>query len=135
MIKCGVHCKNLKLQVGDYHLKTHMFSIDMGGWDIVLGAEWLRTLGPITMDFKELYLRFTHDSHTYTLKGICADPYKIISSHRMEKLLKKGHSRIIAQFSDIQFLDSPTQEVYTELQLVLNKHQQVFEIPKNLPPS
>ena len=50
-MKCGGRCENVKLQMGDYHLKTCMFAIDMGGCDIVLGAEWLRTLGPITMDF------------------------------------------------------------------------------------
>jgi hypothetical protein len=37
-IKCGGHCENVHLQIGDYHLKSHMFSIDMGGCDIVLGA-------------------------------------------------------------------------------------------------
>jgi hypothetical protein len=53
-MKCGWRCENLCLQIGDYHLKSHMFSIDMGGCDIVLGADWLRTLGPILMDFKDL---------------------------------------------------------------------------------
>jgi hypothetical protein len=50
-MKCGGHCENVCLQIGDYHLKSHMFSIDMDGCDIVLGADWLRTLGPILMDF------------------------------------------------------------------------------------
>ena len=40
--------------MGNYHLKTHMFSIEMGHYDRVLGEEWLWTLGPITMDFKDL---------------------------------------------------------------------------------
>jgi hypothetical protein len=53
-MKCGGRCENVYLQIGDYHLKSHMFAIDMGGCDIVLGADWLRTLGPILMDFKEL---------------------------------------------------------------------------------
>jgi hypothetical protein len=53
-MKCGRHCENVRLQIGDYHLKSHMFAIDMGGCDIVLGAEWIRTLGPIIMDFKDL---------------------------------------------------------------------------------
>jgi hypothetical protein len=38
-IKCGVFYENVKLQMGDYDLKTHMFSISMGGCDIVLGVE------------------------------------------------------------------------------------------------
>ena len=50
-MKCEGCYENIKLQMGDYDLKTHMFAINMGGFDIVLGAEWLCTLGPITMDF------------------------------------------------------------------------------------
>jgi len=48
-------CENMRLQEDNYHLKTHMFATDMGGCDIVLGEKWLHTLGPVNMDFKELY--------------------------------------------------------------------------------
>jgi hypothetical protein len=58
-MKCGGSCENVHLQISDYLLKSHMFSIDMGGCDIVtLGEKWLRTLGPILMDFKELTMKF-----------------------------------------------------------------------------
>jgi hypothetical protein len=50
-MKCGGRCENVCLQIGDYHLKSHMFAIDMGGCDIVLGADWLRTLGPVIARF------------------------------------------------------------------------------------
>jgi hypothetical protein len=57
-MKCGGRFENVHLQIGQYHLKFHMFAIDMGGYDIVLGVEWLRTLGPINMDFKDLTMQF-----------------------------------------------------------------------------
>jgi hypothetical protein len=95
-MKCGGHCENVCLQIGDYSLKSHMFSIEMGGCDIVLGVEWLHTLGPITMDFKDLYMSFQQDGHHYTFQGIMTGSLKIVSSHCMEKLLKKGHSSIIS---------------------------------------
>jgi hypothetical protein len=57
-MKCGERCENVRLQIGQYNMKSHMFAIDMGGCDIVLGAKWLRTLGPILMDFKELTMQF-----------------------------------------------------------------------------
>lgn len=104
MIPCGVHCENVGLQLGYYHLKTHMFSIDMGGCDIVLGVEWLYTLGPVTMDFNELYITFTHKYHTGILKEIWDGSPEIISSHRMEKLLNKCHLGVVAQFKSIQVL-------------------------------
>jgi len=79
-MKCEGHCENIKLQIGEYHLKTHMFSIEMGGCDIVLGVEWIRTLGPIKMDFQELLMRFKQNKHTYT-GGLKAGAPTIISSH------------------------------------------------------
>jgi hypothetical protein len=57
-MKCGDQCENVRLQIGHYSLKSHMFSIDMNGCDIVMGVEWLCTLGPITMEFKELTMSF-----------------------------------------------------------------------------
>ena len=57
-MKCGGCFENVRLQIGDYHIKSHMFSIDMGGCDIVLGVEWIRTLGPILLDFNKLTKEF-----------------------------------------------------------------------------
>jgi hypothetical protein len=53
-MKCGGRYENVPLQIGQYHLKSHMFSIDMSGCGIVLGDEWLHTLKPITMDLYNL---------------------------------------------------------------------------------
>jgi hypothetical protein len=57
-IKCGGCFENVHIQIGHYHLKYNMCSIKMGGCGIVLGVEWLRSLGPILMDFKELTMQF-----------------------------------------------------------------------------
>jgi hypothetical protein len=84
-MKCGGRCENVHLQIGDYHLKSHMFAIDMGGCDIVLGADWLRTLGPILMDFKELTMQFNQEGQRYKFQGITVSSPEIISSHRMER--------------------------------------------------
>jgi hypothetical protein len=94
-MKCGGRCENVRLQIGDYHLKSHMFSIDMGGCDIVLGADWLRTLGPILMDLKDLTMQFDQEGHQYKFQGITISSLEIISSHHMEKMLKKVHSGVI----------------------------------------
>jgi hypothetical protein len=132
-MKCGGRCENMCLQVRDYHLKSHMFAIDMGGCDIVLGVDWLRTLGPILMDFKELTLQFDQEGHQYKFQGIIFGSPEVISSHRMEKLLKKGHYGVIAQLHAIQATETPP--VLQDLQALLSKHQMVFSTPQGLPPS
>jgi hypothetical protein len=132
-MKCGGRCENVRLQIGDYNLKSHMFAIDMGGCDIVLGAEWLRTLGPILMDFQNLTMQFDQGGHKHKFQGITTGSPEIISSHRMEKLLKKGHSGVIAQLHAIQATEIPP--VPQDLQAILSKHQTVFSTPQGLPPS
>jgi hypothetical protein len=101
-MKCGGCCENVHLQISEYHLKSHMFAIDMGGCDIVLGADWLRTLGPILMDFKTLTMQFDQEGHQYKFQGITPSSPEVISSHRMENLLKKVHSSVISQLHAIQ---------------------------------
>eukprot|EP00253_Pinus_taeda_P017311 PITA_17311 len=134
-MKCDGCCENVKLQMGDYQLKTHMFSIHMGRCDIVLGAEWLRTLGPITMDFQELYMSFKQNNSTRTLRGLQAGAPSIISSHRMEKLLKKGHHQVIAQFNAIQVVEPNSLPIHPEMQQIINNHLAVFDKRHELPPS
>jgi hypothetical protein len=107
-MKCGGHCENVCLQICDYHLKSHMFAIDMGSCDIVLGADWLRTLGLILMDFKELTMQFDQKGQKYKFQGITVGSPEIISSHRMEKLLKKGHSGVISQLHAIHATETPS---------------------------
>ena len=126
-MKCGGRCENVCLQIGDYHLKSHMFAIDMGGCDIVLGADWLRTLGPILMDFKELTMQFDQEGHQYKFQGITVGSPEIISSHHMENLLKKNYSGVIAQLHAIQETKTPL--VPQDLQSILSKHHMVFSTP------
>jgi hypothetical protein len=132
-MKCGGHCEKVFLQIGRYHLKSHMFSIDMGGCDIVLGVEWICTLDPITMDFKNLTMKFQQEGQQYKFQGITIGSPEIISSQNMEKLLKKGHSCIISQLHSIQSVETPV--VHLDLQSILSQHHVVFQNPQSLPPS
>jgi hypothetical protein len=104
-----------------------MFSINMGGCDIVLGVDWLRTLAPILMDFKDLTMQFDQEGHQYKFQGITTSSPEIISYHLMEKLLKKGHSSVITQLHAIQATE--THFVPQDLQAILSKHQLVFSTP------
>jgi hypothetical protein len=91
------------------------------------------TLGPIIMDFKELTMQFNQEGHQYKFQGIIVGSPDIISSHCMEKMLKKGHSGVISHFHAIQATKTPSMP--QDLQSILYKHQLVFSTPHGLPPS
>jgi hypothetical protein len=105
-----------------------MFSIDMGGCDIALGFELLRTLGHILMDFKELTIQFNQEGKQYKLQGITTGSHDIINSYRMENILKKGHFGIIAQIHSFQEFKTPL--VQPDLHASSLNIKLIFSLPK-----
>jgi len=80
-------------------------------------------------------MSFKQNDHMHTLCRLQAVTPSILSSHQMEKLLKKGHHGVISQFNAIQAFEPPTLHIHPEMQQVLNNHLQVFDKPHELPPS
>ena len=88
-INCYGKCHNIKLTKGEYVLNSPMLSILMGGADVVLGVQWLQSLGTIAFNFQELFLNFFSEGKEVELRGIFGNPGNIIISNVMTKLLKK----------------------------------------------
>jgi hypothetical protein len=68
-----------------------MIVIQMGGVDVLLGVQWLQSLGTMALNFQDIFMIFSSYEKEIELRGIQGKPYKVISSNNMTKLLKKGH--------------------------------------------
>ena len=79
-LPCKGKCRNVHISIGYYKLRSNMFSFPLGGFDVVLGAQWLRTLGPILWDFVELWMQFSINGEKHTLKGLQPGSLSIINS-------------------------------------------------------
>ena len=77
--------------MGEYLLDSLMISIQMGGIDVVLGLQWLQSLGKMALNFKDILMIFSLDGKEIELRGIKGKSPKVINSNIMTKLLKKGH--------------------------------------------
>lgn len=115
--------------------KPTCFPFEINGCDIVIGVEWLRTLGPITIEFQELYMRFKKNGNTHTMRGLQVGSPTIINSHRMENILRKGHNGIVALFNAIHEIKSNPLQIHCDMRQVLDCHQQALKKPKDLPSS
>jgi hypothetical protein len=51
-IPCEGLCAALPIQIGDEHFAINFYIIPLSGYQVVLGCQWLRTLGPIIWDFE-----------------------------------------------------------------------------------
>ena len=83
-------------------------SIAQENADVVLGIQWLQSLGTVAFNFQELFMKFLLEGKEIELRGITGKPGKVISSNGMTKLLKKGHQGIIAQLCSLDVQTSKT---------------------------
>ena len=74
---------NIKLGMRDYNLLSPMYDIPIGGVDVVLGIQKLGTLGTLSTNYTELFMRFELEGIQYELKGLKSPPSYIINSYRM----------------------------------------------------
>ena len=105
-----------------------MFSFPLGGRYLVLGAQWLHTLGPI-------WMQFSISRKKHTLKGLQPGFVSIISSHRMENILKKDSHGVIAQLHFIHMQPLGVSTTPLDLQQILDRYACVFAEPVGFPTS
>ncbi|KAK0581846.1 hypothetical protein LWI29_018689 [Acer saccharum] len=71
-------CLNVPIKLQRVTFIIDFFILPLEGFDIVLGTQWLRTLGSIEWNFEKLYMSFLWDSKKVTLKGINAVHNKVV---------------------------------------------------------
>ena len=121
--------------MGEYVMNSPMNSIPMGGADVVLGIQWLQSLGTVAFNFQELFMKFSLEGKEIELRCITTKPGKVISSNGMKKLLKKEHQCVIAQLCSLDVQTSKP-SIPQDIQRIIDKNSKVFEdIPKGLPPT
>jgi hypothetical protein len=76
----------------------------MGGVDVVLGVQWLQSLGTMALNFQDHFMRFSSEGKEIDIRGIQGKTSKVIISKIMIELLKRGKHGVIAHLSstDVQ---------------------------------
>lgn len=99
---------------------------------MVLGIQWLSTLGPVLWDFQHLQMQFSVSGRKLILNGETATDVRIVDAKKMQHLLNKQPSGLMAQLCSIQPV--PTREVPSDLLQILHTFQDIFMEPNLLRP-
>jgi hypothetical protein len=84
-INCLGKFHKINLTMGEYVINSPMISIPMGGVDVVIGVEWLQSLGIVAFNFQELFMKFSLEEKEFELRGITWKPITVVSSNDMTK--------------------------------------------------
>lgn len=123
-------CKGVELQIQEVRITSDFVVLEPGCADIVLGVQWLRTLGKCEVDWEEQELSFLTDKGRVTLKG---DPrlhqYSVQKSLSQEGLWMEQNPTFY-----ITEMDTTSTVVHPLISSLLEEFNGVFHEPTELPP-
>ncbi|XP_042952144.1 uncharacterized protein K02A2.6-like [Carya illinoinensis] len=122
-------CNAVKVKMQGTSFKTSLYLLDLAGCDVVLGVQWLETLGPITWDFSKLLMSFRQEGKLIELQGLRLKPSVVEDGHKMPK--GKG---VLLQIMAVTEGGKEQIKLEADVTQVLEEFQGVFNEPKGLPP-
>ncbi|XP_031478539.1 uncharacterized protein LOC116249553 [Nymphaea colorata] len=128
-LPCEGRCKDLELVMNKVPFKVDVFVLPLGGVDIVLGIQWLETLGVIHWDFANLRMSFTKDGDeervTLTATNSSVKPRAALKA----LVAQQPAFWLVAMATDVPAKEEPTEIVPIEIQHVLKDFIDLFEEP------
>ncbi|XP_075650145.1 uncharacterized protein LOC142620705 [Castanea sativa] len=133
LIRIKGECRDLLIQMQGKDFLVDLHVLNLRGCDVVLGTQWLSTLGLISWDFKHLEMGFMYQGNKMWLKGVKSKGSVIQDGDQFFKQpIQKGLLlQIVSQHLDSSLAQ---QLVHPMVQPVLEEFAAVFEEPKGLPP-
>lgn len=68
-LQCIGICLDTPIKIHDHTFDTPLYVLPIQGVDVVLGVQWLQTLGPFVSDFTIPSMRFSHNDQLITITG------------------------------------------------------------------
>ncbi|XP_033138269.1 uncharacterized protein LOC103844839 [Brassica rapa] len=127
-------CKAVTFRLAETEFISDFIALELGMVDVILGIQWLETLGKCEVDWKKQELSFVYQGHRVTLFG---DPHLHCSSISLKSLSPisnaetRGREALLFSASEV----TPSiPEIPRKLQSLLDEFDHVFAMPTGLPP-
>jgi hypothetical protein len=90
-VECLDIVPDLEIKLGNYTVRDTFYVVDLSDTDVVLGVQWMITLGKITTNYQTLEMGFRdRDGKKVVLRGMSTGAPKTVLARRMERIFRHG---------------------------------------------
>ncbi|KAL1213452.1 RNA-directed DNA polymerase-like protein [Cardamine amara subsp. amara] len=129
-------CRQAKLEMQGYTVSTSFLPLKLGNADIIMGVQWLETLGDVLVNWKEQRMRFSQGKVMVTLRGdpsLCNGP---VSLKTLWRALRDDGEGVIVECAGLGPLGAERDTLESpEVGAILAEYEGIFREPTGLPPS
>ena len=136
-LECTTICEAVPISIQDIEFTVELYVLPIVGANVVLGVQWLKTLGPILTDYNSLYMQFFYQNSLVKLKGESEEKLGLLNHHQLCRLY---HTQEPVSYFHITVLTEPHTSPSTPppfpqpIQDLLQKFSALFQEPQGLPP-
>lgn len=135
-LQCTTMCRDVSLQLGQHDFHLDLFVLPISGAELVLGVQWLKTLGPIVTDYDQLTMSFTFNGSSVHLKGVPKPGPSEANLHQLQRMVDTHAIDTCVQFQLFTPEEPPSSPATQDNRVskVLNKYTKIFQPYSTLPP-
>ncbi|XP_042059609.1 uncharacterized protein LOC121804134 [Salvia splendens] len=139
-LECKSMCKGMHWLLRGTPFVTDVLLLPLGSCDMVLGIQWLETLGVIQWDFKNLTMDFTLNGRRHLVRGGHNElQVHKVSEKEMSKLLTHTEGIQVTDEGSTTLLSVEQSEeaevsIPSSIQQLLEEQKNIFVEPSSLPP-
>ncbi|KAJ4788261.1 polyprotein [Rhynchospora pubera] len=130
-------CQNLSFQLQGTEFSGDLRVLEIQGYDVILGMDWLSQFGLMTVDWNQgaLYIKHQGQDVKLQVENISAEVHICQQEFNLQKEAKKGSEIFIAHLFASELVEGKQLQVSSPLvQHVLDSFADIFQEPSSLPP-
>ncbi|KAH1250154.1 hypothetical protein GmHk_05G013373 [Glycine max] len=81
-LECNTICEEIPVTIQAHNFHVDLYVLPISGANVVLGVQWLKSLGPVLTDYNTLLMKFFHNGGLITLQGDMDASLTSLSSFR-----------------------------------------------------
>ncbi|XP_028554071.1 uncharacterized protein LOC114580489 [Dendrobium catenatum] len=133
--RCSGQCKGVTLTLQGEETVQDFLLLDLGSTDVILGMQWLQSLGEMKVNWKKLYMEYGKGSRKVTLQGDPSLCRARVALKSIFKTLRDEGEGYLIELQQVGREEEREPEVIPEvIQDLLQQHSSVFQMPQGLPP-
>ena len=135
-LECTSICESVPVTIQATEFIVDLHVLPIAGANVVLGVQWLKSLGPVLTDYNSLRMKFFHAGTFVELQGDTETTLNSLSSSQFHRLLQHQPESLyfhITVLSDDNSM-APS-DIDPAIQELINRFHSLFRVPEELPPA
>lgn len=133
-LECFFLCRDVAAHVQGQAFTVDLYVLPLCGADVVLGVQWLKSLGSVLTDYNDLTMKFVFNGSLIKLKGNSDKALLTITPPQFWRLTQ---TRNASEYFHIRLCSqaSPPPTTHPDILALTTQFSSLFQTPTALPPS